>query len=295
MVELTICGVNKIKRRYYIFLIILVIVSAFYTYKNSNSAAVDLSGNGLSVTYIDVGQGDSILLQTKGQNMLIDAGEKENKDVLKKLFSDRGVKKLDYVITTHPHSDHIGAMPYIIKKTDIGKIFMPKVSHTTSVYEDLLKEISKKGLKIESPKIGDSFSFGNAVCTILAPKNEEYKEINDYSIVLLLQFGENRFIFTGDAEEISEGEMCEGTISLKADVLKVGHHGSDTSSNDAFLNYVSPKFAVISCGEDNSYNHPNKKIVKRLEKRGITIYRTDKNGTITAVSDGKSIKWRIQK
>lgn len=249
----------------------------------------------LKVHFIDVGQADSILIQTPdGKSMLIDAGNNADGQAVVSYLKGQGVSKIDILVGTHPHEDHIGGMDNVINSFEIGQIYMPKVSHTTKTYEDVLTAISRKGLKITSPTPGSTFSLGEVRFTILAPNSSTYEDMNDYSIVLKMEYGNTSFLFTGDAEQVSENEIIAKGYNLKADVLKVGHHGSSSSTSQAFLDKVSPKYAVIMVGSDNNYGHPHKETMDKLEAKGIPVYRTDENGTIVATSDGTNITFNTE-
>lgn len=249
---------------------------------------VEIPEGALSVHYIDVGQGDSILIGQNHHYMLIDAGENDQGEVVLKYLKSQGVDSLEYVVGTHPHSDHIGGLDDVIEKFIVDNIILPKVVHNTKTYKDVLTAVSKKGLKITPPISGKEFLLGDAKITILAPNSSEYDEINDYSVVLKVEYGNNSFLFTGDAEKTSENEMLQIYGSkLKCDVLKVGHHGSTTSSTEDFILAVNPKFAVIQVGLNNDYNHPHNEILDRLSD--VKIFRTDIIGSIIAVSDGNNI------
>lgn len=245
-------------------------------------------GAKLNVHFIDVGQGDSEFIELpNGQTMLIDAGNPENGSQIVTYVKGLGHSKIDYLIATHPHADHIGGMAEVVKNLDIGKIYMPKASTNTQTFEDLLTAIQNKGLKINTAKSGvNMFKNGTLNADIIAPVNITGDDLNQYSAVIMLTYGDNKFLFTGDAGNESEGQI---TSDVKADVLKVGHHGSDTSTSQTFLNKVSPKYAVIEVGKDNSYGHPTAAALAKLEKIGATIYRTDKDGTIIFTSDAKTI------
>ena len=243
----------------------------------------------LKVHFIDVGQADCILIQSDEHTMLIDAGNNGDAKKVVAYIKSQNIEDLDYVVGTHPHEDHIGGLDAVIENFDIGVIYMPKAMNTTKTFEDVLNAIAKKGMKVTTPIPGTKVEFGEASFTILAPNSDNYKEVNNYSIVIKLVHGNNSFLFTGDAEDVSEKEMMEKGFDLSADVLKVGHHGSSSSTTEEFLMKVNPQYAVICVGKDNKYGHPHKETLDLLNKKGIKIYRTDKSGTIIAISDGESI------
>ncbi len=247
---------------------------------------------GLRVFYIDVGQGDSTYIEFPGgKTCLIDAGEQQESDALMSFLARRDTETIDYVICTHPHSDHIGGMQTVIEHFEIGEIYMPKAVHTSKTYEDLLRAIQKKGHTIHTARAGVNIAPEEEVSLeIVAPCNTFYEELNDYSAVVRITYGETAFLFTGDAEQLSENEILDSGVPIWANVLKVGHHGSSTSNSEAFLSAVSPEWAVISVGEDNSYGHPHKEVLSRLETLGIQVKRTDRDGTVMAISDGQQVQ-----
>jgi Predicted hydrolase (metallo-beta-lactamase superfamily) len=245
----------------------------------------------LKISYIDVGQADSILIQIpNGKNVLIDAGNNEDADTITSYLKKQGINKLDIVIGTHPHEDHIGSLDTVIKTFDIGQVIMPKKDATTQTYKNVIAAIAAKGLKITEAKAGLKLDLGSeAAAQLLAPNFSNYDYVNDYSAVVRLIYGNNSFLFEGDTQELSENEMVKAGYNLKADVLKVGHHGSHTSSSSAFLAKVSPKYAIISVGKDNSYGHPAQTTLDKLNGIGAKVYRTDQSGTIVVESDGTKI------
>ncbi|WP_252247829.1 ComEC/Rec2 family competence protein [Clostridium sp. ZS6] len=243
----------------------------------------------MQIHYIDVGQGDSELIQIGDKNILIDAGCNDSKAL--NYLKSSGINKLDYIIVTHPHEDHIGGMATIINTFDIGEFYAPKVTHTTRTFENMVKALQNKGVKIIAPKVGDTLTIGNATMQFLAPNSDKYEELNNYSIVTRLKYGNKAFIFTGDAESLSEGEILSKQLDIQADVLKLGHHGSYSSTSNEFLNKVNPKYAIVSCGKNNDYGHPHKQTTDKLNKKGIEIFRTDTNGTIIATCDGNNISF----
>ena len=252
------------------------------------------SNGNLRVNYIDVGQGDSEFIEfPNGETMLIDAGTNESGQTVVNYIKSLGYTSVDYVIGTHPHEDHIGGLDDVINSFDIGKIYMPKVTTDTKTFEDVLDAVENKNLTINTAKSGvvitetDDFSV-----KIVAPVSEQYDDLNNYSAVVKVSYKDNSFLFTGDAEELSENQI---TDDISADVLKAGHHGSSTSSSDKFLDRVCPSTVVISCGEDNSYGHPHKETIEKLNSRNIKYYRTDINGTVVATSDGSTITFTTDK
>lgn len=249
----------------------------------------------LKVHFIDVGQGDATLIQQINQdntyNMLIDAGNNGDGGYLVEYLKDQGVKTLDYIIGTHPHSDHIGGLDDVIKGFQVGAIIMPKVMANTRTFEEVMEAVSDKGLSITSPVPGTSYPLGEAEFTILAPNSDDYASLNDYSIANRIVFGSNSFIFTGDAEALSEEEILNNfnKRDLASDVFKLAHHGSSTSNTEDFLEAINPSYGIISCGQDNSYGHPHREIMAQLKARNILVFRTDLHGTIVINSDGKDI------
>ncbi len=242
----------------------------------------------MKVHFINVGQGDSILIQFhNGQTMLIDAGPD---DSVVSYLNQQGIKKINYLVATHPHADHIGGMAAVIRTFDIGKVYMPRVTHTTKTYENVLLAIKAKGLKITSAKAGtEVFNQDGLKVNIVAPCGSSYDNLNNYSAVVKIQHGNTSFLFTGDAESLSEQQMLSSGANLKSDVLKVGHHGSSSSTTPSFLKAVSPKYAVFSCGAGNQYGHPHQETLSKLTNAGVKTYRTDTNGTVIFVSDGKTL------
>ena len=251
-------------------------------------AAAPTSGTKLKVHYIDVGQGDSEFIELpNGKTILIDAGNPENGQQIVGYIKNLGHSKIDYLVATHPHADHIGGMAAVINSFNIGSFYAPKVTTTTQTYKSLISALQSKKLGIHVAKAGTNmFKAGNLSADIIAPVSISGDDLNQYSAVIMLTYGDNRFLFTGDAGEPSESQI---TADVKADVLKVGHHGSSTSTSQAFLNKVKPKYAVIEVGTGNSYGHPTAATLSKLQAIGATIYRTDKDGTIIFTSDSHTI------
>lgn len=246
-------------------------------------------GSGLEVHYLDVGQGDCTLILCDGHAMLIDAGDNDKGTAVQNYLESQGVTELDYAIGTHPDADHIGGLDVVLYKFDCHTVLMPDFEKDTRTYDDVIQTMKQKRYKNTLPQVGETYELGSAVFTIVAPGGEYGDNANDYSIGILLQHGGNRFLFTGDAEEASETDMLENGIDLKADVFKAAHHGSRTANTEEFLNAVKPDYVVISCGQDNSYGHPHAEVMNRLRAMGISVFRTDEQGTILAYSDGTEI------
>lgn len=246
-----------------------------------------VEGEDVVVKFFDVGQADSILVQSAGVNMLIDAGTNNMGNTVVQNLKDLGITKIDYLVGTHPHEDHIGGMDDVINNFEIGTIYMPKVQTNTKTFEDVLDAISNKGLTITTPEVGYVFEVGNTKCEVMCAgtgTTEENSNLNLSSIVIRMVYGEESFLFMGDAEEKNESSRQWPQTT----VLKVGHHGSDTSSSESFLNQVKPEISVISVGINNTYGHPKKTTLDKLNALETSIYRTDQNGTITITCDGTS-------
>lgn len=258
---------------------------------SANEVELEEQEGELEVHFIDVGQGDAILIRCGEHAMQVDFGNNDKGTLVQNYLEKQGVTHLDYAIGTHPDADHIGGMDVILYKWDVDTVLMPDKTSDTATYRDVVQVCKNKNYKIEVPKWGTVYSLGDASFQIICPVADGYGDTNSYSIGIRLTYGETSFILCGDATIESETEMLCSNQVLSADVLKVSHHGSNTSTSEEFLKAVNPSYAVISCGRDNSYGHPHKEILERLEQYPVEILRTDEQGSILAVSDGKEITW----
>lgn len=245
-----------------------------------------------SVSFIDVGQADSVLIRNGNYNMLIDAGNNEDGEKLVNYFKSLGIEEFTYVFATHPHEDHIGGMDDIINNFKIDNYYMSNKLSTTKTFMDVLDALDGRNLKYTVPNKGDTLKLGDANIKVIYPGDDK-SNINDSSIVLKITYGKHSFLLTGDATSNVERKIYNEDI--KSDVLKVAHHGSSYSSTDVFLDRVKPYYAVISVGKNNIYNHPSNKTLEKLNKRNIKVYRTDLDGTIVFTSDGENLSVKALK
>ena len=241
--------------------------------------------SGIKVHYIDVGQGDSIFIELPDSRcMLIDAGEKEYGPTVVGYINKLGYSSIDILVITHPHTDHMGGMQHVIESLVIKKVYMPNATNSTKAFENMVKAIQEEGCPVVEAKAGvNILNEANLVIDILAPNSTGYESLNDYSAVVKLTYGQHRFLFTGDAETTSEKEI---TADVSCDFVKVGHHGSTTSSGSSFVKATGAKYAIFQVGTGNDYGHPKEKIVERWKNAGATILRTDLDGNIVISTDG---------
>lgn len=273
--------------------IIAVVAGIILGFGGNDDGEIEAELVPLKVHYIDVGQGDSIFIQSGDDTMLIDCGEIGKDDEVKAYLDKLGITQIDYVIATHPHSDHMGCMDKIVEYYDIGEIILPHLDDgdipTTKYFERFLTAVENKGMTITEAEADRIIKINVAECKIIAPCSEDYSNANNYSVGIIMTNGSNSFIFTGDAEKLAEKEMIESGRLQDIDVYKVGHHGSDTSSSEEFLEVIKPDIAVISCGEGNSYGHPCDITIENLSKYTDKIYITDLSGSIVITSDGNEL------
>ena len=242
----------------------------------------------LTVHFIDVGQADCALLECGDEFMLIDGGNVADSDLVVSSLEDQGVEELKSIVCTHAHEDHVGGLAAVLAVYPTETVYAPTRTYSSRCFDDFCYDVDQQGLEITIPQPGDELTLGGTQLTVLGPLHS-YPETNNTSIVLRAQFGDTRFLFTGDMEAEAEDDLLDSHTDLKADVLKVGHHGSHTSTGYHFLYQVDPDYAVISCGRDNDYGHTHREVVSRLNDADVMTYRTDKLGTILAVSDGTTI------
>lgn len=285
------------KKYFFIILLSITILFIIFIFKliNTNSNIVyEPEAGKMIVYYLNVGQGDSILIQVNNKNLLIDSGPKLEKKKLFECLSKINIDKLDYIIATHPHEDHIGNMSKIVDNFNVLNFYAPKIQTTTKNFEQMIDSLKSKNLKINVIKKGTPFiNLGeNTKVTVFSPSKDTYEDLNNYSPIIKIQYGKTSFLFTGDAQKDVEKEIITSNEDVSADVLKIGHHGSSTSTSKEFLNKVHPSIGIISVGLDNSYNHPNLDTLQRLKDSNTKIYRTDKDGTIILSSDGSTITKR---
>lgn len=255
---------------------------------STDGAAAADEADGLSVHFIDVGQADCMLLECGESTMLIDGGNVADSQLVVSYLQAQGLEELTYVVSTHPHEDHAGGLAAVLAVFPVEEVYAPTAVYASACYDNFLRYVDQQRLTLQKPAPGDSLALGGAEVTFLGPVRE-YPETNNQSIVLRVDYGDTSFLFTGDMERDAETELLESGCELRADVLKVGHHGSSTSTGARFLEAVDPWAAVISCGKDNDYGHPHRETLSLLLGRDLALYRTDRMGTIVAESDGTDI------
>ena len=246
----------------------------------------------LTVTWLDVGQGDAAVIQCGGQAMLIDGGKPEKSSYIYAWLQQHGLRYLDVIVATHVDADHIGGLSGALNYASVGTAYCPVTTGTTETFQSFVKYLAQRGKQITVPTAGATFTLGGAQVQILGPLHSA-EDSNDNSIVLKVSFGATSFLFTGDAERAEEQDLLNAGVTLQSTVLKVGHHGSDTSTSYPFLRAVAPQYAVISVGAGNSYGHPTEAVLSRLRDAGVTTFRTDMQGEITAVSDGQTVNFSV--
>ena len=246
-----------------------------------------------AVHYIDVGQGDCALILCDGQAMLIDGGEASQSSKVYAYLKEHGVDHLNYIVASHAHADHVGGLSGALNYATVNVALCPVLEYDTKTFRSFVKYLGQQNVSITIPHAGDTFKLGSATVQILAPLRE-YDDPNDTSIVMKVVYGETSFLFTGDATRIAEADILDAEYNLSANVLKVGHHGSDTSTSYPFLREIMPKYAIISVGKDNEYGHPTDNTLSRLWDADVQVFRTDSDGTIICTSDGKKVSFEVE-
>ncbi len=286
---------------YAILIVVIAVVAAgiFLITSIEDAPTEDPTGNAnffasyCKVHYVDVGQGDCELVECDGKFMLIDASENGHEDEVINYLRKVGVEKLDYVVASHQHSDHIGGLAEVLAEFETANIIMPRLTReqtpTNSTYKDFLEAVKASGATVIEAKVGAEYALGTSSFRILGPVTSDAEDINNMSVVMRLDYGENSFLFTGDAEMEEENEILDSGADVDCDVLKAGHHGSSTSSSKNFLSAVTPDICIISVGADNKYGHPHDNAIKRMNKQTDIIYRTDICGDIVIESDGVNL------
>ena len=275
---------------------LIAIVSAIFGQDIVGTSNLNANGT-VEISYLDVGQGDAAYIKVNDMDILIDAGPKSDVDKLIKQLEEKNIDDFEIVIATHPHEDHIGGMTKVLQTYKVENFYMPKKEHSTKVFENMIKEVEKQGLKAKVLKEGVKIDIGEgALLETFSPIQDSYDNLNNYSPIMKLTFGNKSFLFTGDAEKDVEAEvLSKYKDKLDSDVIKFGHHGSSTSSSQSFIEAVSPDYGIISCGVDNSYGHPHREILKLIQDMNIEAYRTDIQGQITVISDGNNIDIKTEK
>jgi competence protein ComEC len=246
---------------------------------------------GLTVHFLDVQHADCILLACGGEYALVDGGYPESGERIVTYMQEQGVKELDLMVGTHPHGDHIGGLPHVLNTFPTETVWTSQLPYTNDYVDNFTNAVTRNGADFVQPRPGERFQLGDATIDVIGPLNLRYEEANDLSLVLMVTYGDTRFLLTGDMEEVAERELVEAGVDLKADVLKVGHHGSSSSTSYRFLRAVAPTYGVISLAAANEYGHPHRDPMSRLMDADVTIYRTDKMYDVVAFSDGETISF----
>lgn len=249
----------------------------------------DVQSYPFEVHYIDVGQADAALVVCEGEAMMIDGGNVDDSSLIAAYLRRENIDKLKYVVCTHAHEDHVGGLSAALATVPAECVYAPDTGADTKAYKNFKRKVKEQGLTLRKPEIGESVMLGSADIDFLGPVNESKDDLNNTSVMLKITYGNTSFLFTGDAEREEEEDVLSQGAYLKSTVLKVGHHGSSSSTSYPFLRAVMPLYAVISCEKGNSYGHPHKETISKLSDAGVDIYRTDESGTVIMLSDGEQV------
>ena len=284
--------------------IVLILIFAILLLVHGNSLSLGWTANLSSskqgetsffeIHFIDVGQGDCALILCDEQAMLIDGGEASQSSKVYAYLKEHGVERLNYIVASHSHADHVGGLAGALNYATVDVALCPVLDYDTKTFQSFVKYLGRQNVAITIPYVGDVFELGNATVHILGPL-KDYDDPNDTSIVMKVVYDETSFLFTGDATRIAEADILNAGYDLSATVLKVGHHGSDTSTSYPFLREIMPEYAIISVGKDNEYGHPTDNTLSRLKDADVQVFRTDQQGTIICVSDGKTVSFETEK
>lgn len=309
---------NRIKKRYLSLILTMMMAFALTACSSSSSTETKQSnsqdvksnvtventskketqpsytGGELKVHFLNVGQGLSVLVQSEGQTLIYDGGDRKTSSFVVSYLKEQQVESIDYLVSSHYDSDHMAGLIGCLKAFDVKNVISSDYVHDSQLYTSFVNAVEDKGLQMQHPSVGTTFQFGSASFEILAPSSINPSDSNNNSVAIKVTNGNNSIVLTGDAESPSEAAMCSSGIDLSCDVLVLGHHGSATATSWDFLQATIPEYAVVSCGTDNQYGHPDKDTMDKLQSMGIQVYRTDKQGTITVTSDGTNLTWSTE-
>jgi competence protein ComEC len=272
------------------FLLSILFISGCGTSQEPPAA----DNSGFTVYFIDVGQADAAFVICDGEVMLIDGGNADDSSLIYSFLENHGISHLSWIVGTHAHEDHIGGLAGALNYATVDVALCPVTEYDSRAFNNFVKYLDRQGVSITVPNHGDTFMLGSAEVKVVGPIHSS-DEPNNTSIVLKITYGTTSFLFTGDAERTEEQDILEMGYDISATVLKVGHHGSDTSTTYPFLREIMPQYAVISCGKDNSYGHPHDDLLSRLRDADVILFRTDIQGTVTCTSDGNTVSFTVER
>lgn len=289
---------SKLKKQIFCIILALTLMLSGTSLLNVSSIvyAEDLNEQtgDMVIHFLDVGQGLSILVQSGGKNLLYDGGDRSSSSFVVSYLQRQQISNIDYLISSHYDEDHVSGFIGCINTFSVGNVIGPDYVHESDLYNSFMDVVAAKGLEVQHPQVGTTFDFGTGQFTILAPSEIDANDSNANSVAIKLMNGANSFIFTGDAEADSELDMLNSGVDLSCDVLSVGHHGSASSTSWDLLQATVPEYAVISCGIDNQYGHPDADTMDKLSSMEVNVFRTDKQGTVIALSNGTDIVWNME-